>query len=366
MENKPIVLMTFASNGLASIPVEADEVFNVVKKSEVITAHKIENVDIEKLADTIADYSEQLFMFHFGGHSNQRNIVLEGLRDLDKIRLSRLLLPKEKHNLQIVFLNGCLSYGHVGILTAKGVKAIIATNVKVNDSEAERLAGYFYKLFFEKNYTLKAAFEGAEATVTGSNSFPIVVNPGEINETKPMPSSWTLFVHTKHTEVLNWTLRNFLKNESGLKLKFNSLTTARWSKSFYIDFSLMNVGKDMIIVDDIIIEIVDIADLLKIKEIENGAPLIPIKGVVELDNKLGKYKIVFENNGEEIQRFSFSHNQIDNMFVEIQGKSGYTYECRVVVNYYFANDFDKIHITTSDIFTITYPFTSATEILSML
>lgn len=213
MNTKPLVLMTFASNGLIGVPVEAVKAFDVVKKSDIVSAHKLENVNIDALTESIVEFSDQLFMFHFGGHSNQHNIVLEGFRNLDKIRLSRLLFPKEEHNLQIVFLNGCLSYGHVGILTAKGVKAIIATNVEVNDIEALRLSKFFYKFFFEKSYTLKSAFESAEATVKGKNSYPIVVNPGEIDESQPMPSSWTLFVHAKFTEILNWTLTDFLKKK---------------------------------------------------------------------------------------------------------------------------------------------------------
>src|SRR5690606_15986820 len=160
------------------------------------------------------DCAENLLMFHFGGHADQNRVVLDGFKDLDKIRLSRLLLPQANHHLQLIFLNGCLSYGHVGVLTAKGVKAIIATNVEVDDSEATRLAAYFYKLFFERAYTLKAAFQSAEATVRGSNSYPIIVNPGEIDEHQEMPSSWTLFVHARHTEVMNWKLEDFVNHSN--------------------------------------------------------------------------------------------------------------------------------------------------------
>ena len=100
------------------------------------------------------------------------------------------------------------------MLTAKGVKAIIATNVKVDDAEASRIASFFYKLFFEKDYTLKAAFETAEATVVGNNSYVTLVNPGEIDENQPLQSSWTLFVHAKYKEVLDWTLSDFMKPKS--------------------------------------------------------------------------------------------------------------------------------------------------------
>ncbi|MFK8006694.1 MAG: hypothetical protein AB8H03_09995, partial [Saprospiraceae bacterium] len=83
----------------------------------------------------------------------------------------------------------------------------IATNVEINDMEAVRMSAYFYKLFFEKEYTLKEAFETAEATVGGNNSFVTIVNPGETSKLNP---SWTLFIHAHHKEIIDWTLKDFL------------------------------------------------------------------------------------------------------------------------------------------------------------
>ncbi len=210
---KPTFLMTFAANDLSGISTEVQKISEIVSKSVSINAQQLENVDIDTLADVILD-AQNLTFFHFGGHADQGNIVLDGFRNLDKIRLSRILLPMDKHSVQLIFLNGCLSYGHVGILTAKGVKAIIATNVEVNDSEAARLAAAFYKAFIEKDFTLQSAFEHAEARVKGNNSYPIIVNPGEIDEHQAMPSSWTLFIHAQYKEVLDWTLGDFVKELS--------------------------------------------------------------------------------------------------------------------------------------------------------
>jgi CHAT domain len=218
MDSKLTIIMAFAKNNLTGVETEAASIYNFVQSNDLVKNVKIENADIDTLAESIIDNVENLFMFHYGGHANQHNIVLDGFRNLDKIRLSRLLIPKENHNLSIVFLNGCLTYGQVGLLTAKGVKVIIATNVNVDDAEAVRLSKFFYKCFFEKNYTLKDAFESAEATVKGKNSYPIPVNPGEIDEKQPMPSSWTLFVHSKHTQVLEWTLEDFVKKKKIKKL----------------------------------------------------------------------------------------------------------------------------------------------------
>ncbi|MEY4937675.1 MAG: hypothetical protein RIS64_4034, partial [Bacteroidota bacterium] len=210
MSNKPSVLFAFASNDLIGVHSEAAKIWNTVSQNNLVNAIKIENTDVNALGDAIDDCKD-LLMFHFGGHANQRNIVLDDFRNLDRIRLSRILgLDEEQHKLQFIFLNGCLSYGHIGILTAKGVKAIIATNVAINDDEAVRLAAAFYKYFFEKGKTLKRAFEMAEARVEGHNSFITIVNPGEIDENQELRSSWTLFLNSKYQEVLNWTLQDFV------------------------------------------------------------------------------------------------------------------------------------------------------------
>lgn len=224
----PISLLAFAENGLIEVEKEVNNIYKSIIKSTLVKAQIIQDTTVENLADAMLDYSKELILFHFGGHLEQSHIVMEGLQKMDKIRFTRLLIPDDKHPVPIVFLNGCLSYGHVGILTAKGVKAIIATNAKVNDVEAARVANYFYRWFFEKNAPLRKAFENAEATVFSNsdsysrglgtdkklsnthNSFIITVNPGEIDDKQPMPASWTLFVNSGHTKVLDWTLQDFV------------------------------------------------------------------------------------------------------------------------------------------------------------
>jgi hypothetical protein len=211
MNTKPVVLMAFASNDdLDGVDAEASNLFKSVEQNQLVLVEKIENTDIESLTDSLINHSDNLFMFHFGGHASQKNIVLDGFVDLEALQLSRLLAPNDDHNLDIVFLNGCLTYGLVGQLTAKGVKAIIATNAKIFDNDAIKITKYFYKLFFEKNKTLKVAFETAGATISGRPTFITIVNSGE---TGKMPSHWSLFINSKHKDVLDWTLEDFLEKK---------------------------------------------------------------------------------------------------------------------------------------------------------
>jgi hypothetical protein len=218
MSNKPVILSAFAANNLANVDAEAKKIWDYISANDQVQAVKIEDATIDDLVEKILDHEENLYFFHFGGHSEQKKVILEGFRGLDKIRLARMLTPRDEHKLQWVFLNGCLSYGHVGILTAKGIKAVIATNVEVDDAEAARLARFFYQCFFSKKMTLAKSFEFAESSVTRRNSHIVRVNPGEMDEDQAMPSSWTLFVHAKFAEVLDWTLEDFITQGPKLTL----------------------------------------------------------------------------------------------------------------------------------------------------
>lgn len=200
---KPHLLITTAKNDLAGVATESRKIFEIVKDVANITVTELQDTTIETLADTLLEISDQLFMIHYGGHADQNNIVLDGFYNLDKIRLSRILIPSDKHSPDIIFLNGCLSFPHVGVLMAKGVKAVIATNVSIDDLEAVRLANYFYKAFFTKKLSLKEAFEFAESTVRGENSNITVVNPGEIDDNTKINSSWTLFINSRTSEIMD-------------------------------------------------------------------------------------------------------------------------------------------------------------------
>jgi tetratricopeptide (TPR) repeat protein len=143
--NQPTLLLSFAANDLEGVKAEADNIWEAVQNPTIKT-RRIDDATIETMTESIIDAGQDLFMFHFGGHADPNGIVLNGFQNIDKIRFSRLLMPNDQASLQVVFLNGCLSYGHVGVLTAKGVKAIIATNVDVKDKEAVTLYETHHRL----------------------------------------------------------------------------------------------------------------------------------------------------------------------------------------------------------------------------
>ena len=203
--------MAFAANDLPEVNIEADETWQFVAEHPSIQAVKLESTEIFELADALIDHHQNLYFFHFAGHASAQDAVFEGGTKLDKYQLSRLLTSGTSHPLQWAILNACESYGHVGILTASGVKAVIATSIEVSSQQAAQLARFFYKCFFQNKFTLKAAFEKATATLPGVLSQTLITNPGEINDAAPLSASWALYIHSKHQEVLNWTLDDFIQ-----------------------------------------------------------------------------------------------------------------------------------------------------------
>lgn len=209
--NKPVIITTFAANDLPNVYKEAEKVWKYVDANEKVEAIKLENATSLDLASTVLDHHKELYFFHFGGHAEQGKVIMDGFIDLDKIRLANMLVPQEKHLLQWVFLNGCLSFGHVNTLTAKGIKAIIATNISIDDYEGAQVAGLFYQCFFKQGFTLKQSFLFADTAVFGMNATPVIVDPGLFpDDESPIKSSWTLYINSKFTKVLDWTLEDFI------------------------------------------------------------------------------------------------------------------------------------------------------------
>jgi tetratricopeptide (TPR) repeat protein len=214
MSNQPIILLTFAKNDLNSVSEEAKQIHALVSAQPLMEAVCVEDANKEKLGQSVADIGKRLRMYHFSGHANPHELVLDDFMKLDKIRFSRLL-KSGGGSLDFVFLNGCHSYGHVAHLTANRVKAVIVTSTSIGDRMATKLSIAFYKLFFTKNYTLQKAFEGAEAmAATGYIPYLHIAYPGEIDANVSLKAMWTLVINEDYKEVMDWTLANFLHVKS--------------------------------------------------------------------------------------------------------------------------------------------------------
>lgn len=211
LQKTPVVLLFFKDN------VKTQAIHSAAVKNTLVDAKIIFDEGMEKMAEALLEFSDNLVLFHFGGYFDQ----IERIYKIGSVQFSRLLIS-DNTPVPFVFLNGYPVYGqdYVGILVAKGVKAIIVTNAELNDEETLGLVYCFYQFFF-KNATLRKAFENAQTMATfisndiysgwgNYNPSIVTVNPGDTDNKQPISAFWMLFVNSFHTKVLDWTLQDFV------------------------------------------------------------------------------------------------------------------------------------------------------------
>ncbi|MEN9612633.1 MAG: hypothetical protein RLZZ628_3447 [Bacteroidota bacterium] len=218
MSTRPVLLLTFAANDLKNVGMEAAQLREIAAQQPELDCHCVEALTVDKLKNAVVECGERLLMYHFSGHASPHALALTESQFLDSVRFARTLIPERKR-LAFVFLNGCKSYGHLSVLTAKGVKAFIVTNTSIGDTMAMQLSAAFYELFLCKDVPLKSAFElAAAATNTGYKPNVLLVNPGEPESAPLSHAQWVLVIHADYPEVVNWRLADFVNPPKNNKI----------------------------------------------------------------------------------------------------------------------------------------------------
>jgi hypothetical protein len=132
-----------------------------------------QNVTIGEIFDVFQKYEGRIAIFHYGGHADGYQLLLQGKDGAGKIARGGGLvsLLSRRKSLRLVFLNGCSTQRLARDLTKRGVPAVIGTSVSIPDDVALLLAARFYK-GLSSGLTLAGAWEQAKAEVatTGGSS----------------------------------------------------------------------------------------------------------------------------------------------------------------------------------------------------
>lgn len=119
------------------------------------------------------DYRDRIAIFHFAGHANSYQLMLESeqgeARAADAGGLAAFL--GEQRGLQLIFLNGCSTREHTEALLASKVSAVIATSRAIKDKVASDFASHFYR-GLAVGSSIEKAYREAESwarTAEGSN-----------------------------------------------------------------------------------------------------------------------------------------------------------------------------------------------------
>ena len=214
MSGLPVVYLTFAddsSEHLAMLEKEHDGIVDALKSKEkegLIQIAELPNASLDRIVKGVQRFVGRISIFHYAGHAGAELLRLEG-GDMNANSLAQLL--GEEDSMELVFLNGCATAPQVDMLLKSGVKAVIATSVKINDTMAQKFAISFYEALANFK-SIQSAFTQASAHVEGDSSSSVTVKHhrgivmpfGDQEEEEALP--WGLYTPENIHTISDWTL----------------------------------------------------------------------------------------------------------------------------------------------------------------
>ncbi|MGB0524861.1 MAG: CHAT domain-containing protein [Flammeovirgaceae bacterium] len=152
----PIIFLAFANDQvdrasyLRGLKKERDgirEALKVAERAGLCQLVERSNATIQNIIDVFQEFQDRIAIFHYGGHSNGYQLLLETLEGANSAAHSEGLVSffAKQKNLKLIFLNGCSSQQQAIDLIEAGIPAVIGTSQSINDRVATRLAIRFYK-----------------------------------------------------------------------------------------------------------------------------------------------------------------------------------------------------------------------------
>ncbi|MCB9232705.1 MAG: AAA family ATPase [Bacteroidia bacterium] len=154
---KPVIFLAFANDKvdnaayLRNLPKEMESLRNALGKG--VSAGLCEVVErssatIDQLLDVFQDplYKDRIAIFHYGGHANGFQLLLESLDGQVAIAHAEGFVPflARQKGLKLVFLNGCSSQQQAQDMIRAGIPAVIGTSQSIDDGIATSLSARFY------------------------------------------------------------------------------------------------------------------------------------------------------------------------------------------------------------------------------
>lgn len=158
MSKKPIIFLAFANDRvdeasyLRNLPQELNGIRAALEqavKEGLCEVIERANATIDIILDVFQDsrYRDRIAIFHYGGHANGYQLLLENLDGSHAVAHSGGLVGflANQIGLQLVFLNGCSSQQQALDLVQAGLPAVIGTSQSINDDVATMLSLRFYQ-----------------------------------------------------------------------------------------------------------------------------------------------------------------------------------------------------------------------------
>ncbi|MCG3157924.1 MAG: hypothetical protein DKINENOH_04560 [bacterium] len=153
---KPVIFLAFAQDRapggayLRNLPAELDGIRKALQKARQAELCEVEeraNATVENICDVFQEFQDRIAIFHFGGHADSYELLLESLAGAHAAahREGLVSFLARQLGLKLVFLNGCSTQQHALDLKEAGIPAVIGTARTIDDAVAAGLAVRFYK-----------------------------------------------------------------------------------------------------------------------------------------------------------------------------------------------------------------------------
>ncbi len=174
---KPVIFLAFANDkednarylrNLTKELHEIEEAFKPVKQFYEVIHYQ--GITLKILFDKFQEYKDRIAIFHFGGHADGYQLLLQSDKGGNQIAYGSGLadfFATFKDSLKVVFFNGCDTENLATDLVSAGLPAIIYTNSTINDDVATRLAIRFYK-GLANDHTIENAWQQAVGEIKAS------------------------------------------------------------------------------------------------------------------------------------------------------------------------------------------------------
>ena len=216
----PIILLAFANDQevperyLRNLADEAKAIKSALKNAEkegLCEVKELSNVTIKEIYDFFQDqrYNHQIAIFHYGGHANSYELLLEAANRTNSPAHTAGLVPflARQKGLELIFLNGCNTQQQATQLLDAGISAVIGTAKAVKDKIAFNLADRFYKGLGE-GLSINGAWEDAKdefKTTVSSNgrTRDVFLRNNIKDDNTPL---WKLNIRPGAETIENWSL----------------------------------------------------------------------------------------------------------------------------------------------------------------
>lgn len=222
MSNKPVIFLAFANDKvdyaryLRNLPIELDGIRKALEPAQEAGLCEVverANCTLENIIDIFQKYQDRVALFHYGGHADGYQLLLEQLDGSHAVAKGEGLVSffARQKSLKMVFFNGCSTQQQSLELVANGIPLVVGTSNSINDEVATNLSVRFYK-GLGKGLSLERAWNEALDSLKIEKGSEIKNFYRSKKDLDADVFPWNLYVREGAELTRQWNLPDEVKN----------------------------------------------------------------------------------------------------------------------------------------------------------